>query len=163
MSIATRITDLATRIATEFKSVYSKQGILTSLSTTDKTSLVSAINEVKLATQSATGINDAATSAASTWSSTKVNAEIVAAKNALLGGASAAYDTLQEIQTLMQNDDTQTTNILASLGNRLRFDGAQVLSAPQQAQAQTNLNVYSRDEIGDPATDFVALFNTALL
>lgn len=44
-----------------------------------------------------------------------------ATKASILGTASAAYDTLQEIQALMQADDTQTTGILNSLGTKVNI------------------------------------------
>ena len=46
MSLATQLSNLSTRIGTEFKSVRTSMGSLVSLSTTEKTSLVAAINEV---------------------------------------------------------------------------------------------------------------------
>ena len=49
MSLVTQINSALTRIGTEFKTVYGRQGDLASLATTDKTSLVAAINEVDAA------------------------------------------------------------------------------------------------------------------
>lgn len=46
MSLVTNIGDFATRVATEFKAVYSLVGALSGLATTDKSSIVAAINEV---------------------------------------------------------------------------------------------------------------------
>ena len=163
MSLASQVIDLTTRIATEFKSLRVVTGALGGLATTDKTSLVNAVNEVKASLSGAAGINDGATASGSTWSSTKINNEVLASKASILGAANAAYDTLGEIQALMAADDTQTSNILTSLGNRLRIDGAQSLTALQQGFGRDNLSVYSRAEVGDPTTDFVAAFNAALL
>jgi hypothetical protein len=163
MTLVTQINGLITRIGTEFKALRIVTGALTGLTTADKTSLVAAVNEVKASVAGAAGISDGSTGAGSTWSSTKINNEILAAKSSILGTASSAYDTLQEIQALMIADDTETTGILTSLGNRLRIDAAQALTAPQQAFGRDNLNVYSRVEMGDPNTDFVAAFNAALL
>jgi hypothetical protein len=163
MSLVTQIVSLITRIGTEFKSVRTAQGILTSLTTTDKTSLVAAVNEVKASVAGAAGIADGSTGAGSTWSSTKINNEILASRNAILGGASAAWDTLQEFQAEILADNTEMAGILTSLGNRLRIDAAQGLTAPQQTFGRDNLSVYSRAEMGDPTTDFVAAFNAALL
>jgi hypothetical protein len=39
----------------------------------------------------------------------------------VVGGAAAAYDTLVEIQALMEADDTQTTGMLTSIAGRARF------------------------------------------
>lgn len=43
---------------------------------------------------------------------------------AIVGGAGSAYDTLVEIQGLMEADDTQTTAMLASIAARARFFAA---------------------------------------
>lgn len=65
MSLATQVQSLATRIATEFKTVRSeittKIGALTSLTTSDKTNVVAAINEVKGIADAATGGSGGAT------------------------------------------------------------------------------------------------------
>lgn len=47
MSLASQLANLATRVGTEFKAVRSNMGSLTSLSTTEKGSLVGAINEIR--------------------------------------------------------------------------------------------------------------------
>ena len=80
MTLVTQINSLATRIGTEFKSVYSKQGALTSLNTSNKTSLVDAINEIFAGGGSGSiAINDTAASTTSVYSSSKTDA-LVAAK-----------------------------------------------------------------------------------
>lgn len=76
MSLQSNLTSAFTRVATEFKTVYSRMGALTDLTTTNKTSLVSAVNEVRAAAASATGINDATTTTTTTWSSSKINTQI---------------------------------------------------------------------------------------
>lgn len=97
-----------------------------------------------------------------TWSAKRTNDQIVTMKNELVGGATAAFDTFVELQALMQADDTETAGIVTALGLRLRFDAAQTLTAPQQAQAKTNLGgVYGATEIGNPDTDLVALYVAA--
>ncbi|GHU08263.1 hypothetical protein AGMMS50225_06560 [Betaproteobacteria bacterium] len=49
MSLATRIESLVIRLAQEFNDVRTKAGNLASLATTNKSSLVAAINELKAA------------------------------------------------------------------------------------------------------------------
>lgn len=51
MSLAVKVSDLATRIGTEFKAVRSTIGALTGLTTTDKTTVVAAINELNSSKQ----------------------------------------------------------------------------------------------------------------
>ena len=89
---------------------------------------------------------------------TAVNALIAA----VVDSAPAALDTLNELAAALGDDANFSTTISTALGNRLRFDAAQTLSGPQQAQGQANLNVYSRTEIGDPTTNFVTTFETGL-
>ena len=89
---------------------------------------------------------------------TAVNALIAA----VVDSAPAALDTLNELAAALGDDANFATTISTALGNRLRVDAAQSLSGPQQAQAQDNLNVYSRTEIGDPTTNFVTTFETGL-
>ena len=46
MSLATRVNNLATAIGSDIKAIFSQIGSLSSLATTEKTSLVAAVNEV---------------------------------------------------------------------------------------------------------------------
>ena len=80
-----------------------------------------------------------------------------------LGGADAAYDTLLEIQQLLQNGTTGLDALLAAVNNRVRFDAAQTLSAPEQAQARSNIGAVAASDVGDTDTDFVAVFEGALV
>ena len=161
MSLSSQLSTLVTRLGTEFKTVYSLTGSLSSLATTDKTSLVSAINEVR--TAATTMIDDTSTTSTDkSWSASKITAAILQVKNDILGGVGTAYDTLQEIVTQLTADEGVVAGILTSLGNRLRFDAAQTLTGGQQTQSQANLGVYSTTKIGDPTTDFVAAFTSAL-
>lgn len=79
MSLQSNLASAFTRVATEFKTVYTRMGALTNLTTSNKTSLVSAINEVAGAAADATGINDSTTATTTTWSSTKINTAITSA------------------------------------------------------------------------------------
>lgn len=76
MSLVTNLSDLATAIATDIKDHASRIGNLASLGTTNKSSLVGAINEVRDAAANATGIDDNTTTTVSTWSSSKINTQI---------------------------------------------------------------------------------------
>ena len=135
-TLETRLRDLATRIGTECKSI-----------------------RALVASSSGAAINDAATAAGTTWSSTKIAAERAAVKAEILGAAGAAYDTLEELKAYA--DSGQAADQVA-LGNRVRFDAAQSLTAPQKVQAKANIDAYGSVEIGNPDTDFVTVFNTAL-
>jgi hypothetical protein len=158
MTIVERITALANAIGAKIKDLYAKQGALASLTTTDKTTLVAAINEVK--STAGVQINDAAASGTTTYSSTKIqavaDAAALATKNSLLNGAGSAFDTLQEVEVALNSNTTAAGNMTTAIGNRVRFDAAQTLTAPQITQACTNIG------IGEPDTDFSATFATAV-
>ena len=150
-----RITSLAQAIAVDIKRLTTSQGTLTALTTTDKTSLVNAINELKTAIANATNINDASTSASATWSSNKINASIENAVSALVNGAGTTLDTLKELANALGNDANFAATIATQMGKRVRVDAAQTFTVTEQAQGCANLG------IGNPDTDFVAAYNTA--
>ena len=120
MSLLTRITALINSIATDIKDVYAKIGNLNTLQTTTKSSLVGAINEIKA--YGGLQINDSTPSASTTFSGTAIDSKIATAKtevkNEILGSASAAYDTLQEIQAQMEADDTAAASLTTAVGQR---------------------------------------------
>lgn len=163
--LATRIQNLATRIATECKAlrtlINGNTLDLSALTTTAKTSLVAALNELDAdiaalsASQGAT-IADGSTGGATTWSSTKIATEIQAAKTALTNGAATALDTLAELAAAIGNDANFAATVTTALGNRVRYDAAQTLTAPQKTQACANLGV------GEPDTDFASTFSAGL-
>jgi len=156
-----RVSDLATRIATEFKEIRVVTGTLASLTTTAKDSLVNAINELKTSIDGK--INDAATNLTQTWSSSKINSQISTAISNLTTGAPTAMDTLDELSAALGDDANFAATITTALGNRVRFDAAQTLTAPQKAPVKSNIDAYGNLEIGNPDTDFVATFNAGLL
>lgn len=167
MSLQVRIESLVLRLAAEFKTIYGQIGTLADLSTTDKTNLVSAINELRTQIESVAGVtliddvNAAATS--TTFSASKITGLLDALKADLLGGADAAFDTLKELQDAILNDQTGIAALLAAVDARVRFDAAQSLTAEEQTQARQNIGALAADAVGDPETDFVAIFETALI
>ena len=140
MSLLTRITALINSIATDIKDVYAKIGNLSSLQTTTKSSLVGAINEIK--SSGGLQINDSTPSVSTTFSGTAIDSKIATAKtevkNEILGSASAAYDTLQEIQAQMEADDTAAASLTTAVGQRPTYT-----------------------ETGNLDTDLVQIYNTA--
>ncbi len=176
MSLQTRLQDLATRVSTQCKTINTMLNgnapNNSALLTTTKTSLLAAINELKeeiddLATAGGATINDGSSSSTTqTWSITKIADEIedaaTALKADLLGGAGAAYDTLQELAALIGDNADGISAINTALSNRLRFDAAQSLSAPQRVQGNANLGSASLVQIGDPDTNFVTTFEAGL-
>ena len=139
MTLQERLSLLITGIGSDIKSITSKIGNMPSLTTTDKTSIVGAINEVKASIGSAGAqINDTTPSPSTAYSGAKVDASIAALKTQLIGGASSAMDTFKEIQDQMSSDETASAALVTSIGQR-----------PTYA------------EIGTIDTDLVAVYNTA--
>jgi len=163
MSLATRIESLVIRVAQEFNDVRAKAGNLSNLTTTDKSNLVAAINELKAAVVSSAVIDDAHVAATTTYSSNKIVSLLDALKTEILGGADAAYDTLVEIQQLLQNGTSGLDALLAAVNNRVRFDAAQSLTVAEQLQARSNIGAVAATDVGNTDTDFVAVFVGALV
>ena len=162
MSLETRIISLAQAIGGDVKTLTTKQGDLTALSTSAKTNLVAAINELASAIAGAgASINDSAGDGNTTvtWSANKIFDTIEAAKAAvkseLTNGAASALDTLSELATALGNDPNFAATIATELGNRVRYDAVQTLTVGQKLQACTNIG------IGDPERDFAASYAAA--
>lgn len=173
MSLATRLTDLATRIATECKSIRTlvngNAADLSALDTTTKTSLVAALNELKgeldeLALASGATINDASSSSTTqTWSIDKIASEIGVAVAALIASAPSALNTLDELAAALGDDASFSATVTTALGNRVRTDtNAQGLNDTQKGNARTNIGAIAAADIGDPDTNFVTTFETGL-
>lgn len=160
MTLEQNLNNAFTRIATEFKQVAARQGSLANLTTTEKSSLVGALNELK--TLIGAAINDYQTGTSSTYSAAKIDQKIAQAKSEIIGGAGAAFDTLKEIADLLAGEDNAISALNTAIANRLRFDGAQSLTGPQKAQALTNIGAVSLSDIGDTSANFVAVFEAAL-
>lgn len=172
-TLAQRLQDFATAIGTDVKTLRtfltgSASGDLTGLATTAKTSLVAALNEVRqqavdAAAAGGAEIDDVTASGATVYSSDKTEARITAAVQALLGAATpAALDTLDEIANAIGDDENFAATITAALGLRVRVDAAQSFTAPQKAQARSNIGAdVTTTETGNLDQDLVAAYNTA--
>ena len=145
-----QITALLKQVSNTLKA---NQGDLTKLNTADKTSLVNALNELKTTIDNKTSINDSQNTTANTWSATKISNEITTAITNLINGADVSSDTLKELADKIAAL-AQTDNGLVS-ANQL-----QAFTEQQKAQARSNIDVYSKAEIGDINTNFVTTINT---
>jgi hypothetical protein len=185
MSLQTRISDLITAIGTDIKQhrtwvTGSSSGNLTGLTTTTKTDLVAAINEVNAkptsgappdATEAVKGIVELASLAEVAAGVDTVRAvtaegvrqERTALKAEILGaGVPGALDTLDELAAALGDDANFGATVTTALSNRVRVDtAAQGLDNTQKANARTNIDVYSKAELGDPETDLVAAYTAA--
>ena len=62
--------------------------------------------------------------------------DVEAIDKAIDEGDGAALDTLAELAAALGNDPSFAATIAGEIANRVRYDAAQALSAPQQAQAR---------------------------
>ena len=171
MTLEQRLILLAQAIGADIKTLTVAQGSLTSLTTTAKSNLVAAINELKSITDGLAGggaaINDAAGDGDTTvtWSADKIFDSIAAAKaalkNELVDGAGAALDTLNELADALNNDPNFAATIATEIANRVRYDAVQTLTEPQKAQARVNIGAQAASDVGDTDRDFVGDYNTA--
>lgn len=161
MKLTQRVALLAQAMGVDIKLLTGKVGNLANLTTTQKGSLVAALNELRTAVASASGIDDSAASTSKGYSSSKVEALIAAAITQLTNAAPAALDTLKELADAIANDPNYAATITTALSNRVRFDAAQVLTAEQQKQARDNIGAYGEEQVGDTDHDFVADYNAA--
>jgi hypothetical protein len=171
-TLATRLSDLATRIATECKGlrtlINGNAADLSALTTTAKTNLVAAMNELKTGLDAVTGsaavIDDASTSSTTkTYSVTKIRDLVSTSISALTTGAPTALDTLDELAAALGDDANFAATITTALGNRVRVDvNTQGLTGTQKQNARTNIDAYGSTELGNPDTNLVTAFETAL-
>ncbi len=163
MSLQSNLTALAQAIGGDIKSLTNKIGTLSSLATTDKSSIVAACNELAAKVGVATEILDSAIAGNTThtWSADKIISAIAQAKSDIINGAPTALDTLLEISSQMATDETAISGLVTAVGNRVKFDAAQTLDATQKAQAITNIGAISAADVGDVTTDLSAIYTTA--
>lgn len=189
MSLVTNVSNLATRIATEVKAlrtlINGNAADLSSLTTTDKTNLVAAINEVKAANGAM--IDDATTSTSNVWSSSKTNTEISAAVSALVDSAPTTLDTLNELAAALGDDASFATTVTNSLATKaadadvVKLTGAQTIAGiktfsdspvvPDASFAIAAINGLqialdakaTTASVGDTTTNFVTTFEAGLV
>ena len=163
------LTQLSIQVGVDIKDIRNKIGTLPNLTTTEKTSLVGAINELDAkvaAIQNATAINDSTNaSTTETYSVTKILSSIQSAVNALkndmVNGAGSALDTFKELADAINNDATFAQTLALSLGRKVDFSQVQSLTLAEQLQARTNIEAAGSTDIGDTSTDFVAQYTAA--
>ena len=138
-----RLSSVIQAIGADIKILKTAKGDLTALSTTAKTNLVEALNEIF-------------TLANTKASSTDITSAINTLKTEIMGtGVPEALNTLKEIATYIQSDETLGVSLSTAITKRVRFDDVQTLTTPEKLQACTNIGV------GNPDVDLVALFNAA--
>lgn len=170
VSLEQNLVNIANAIGADVKALRTADGNLASLSTTAKTNLVAAINEVYGLVAAASGgseILDTATDGdvTHTWSANKIfdelNAAISSLRNELRAGAGAALDTFAEVAAQLAADESAASALATAVGFRVRFDAAQTLTAPQKVQANANMGSAALVDTGDLSRDLVAVYTTA--
>lgn len=137
------------RVGKDMGALTNKIGDVNALTTTDKTSVVSALNELKSNVASIkVGVDEAFVDAISTQ---KVKAEI----DKLVAGAPDALNTLKELADAVQDGSTTAQAVATKLNAKLSFDEPQVLTSQQQQQACANLG------LGNTSVNLLAIYITA--
>lgn len=149
MALIDSLKSFAQKVGRDMGALTNKIGDTSALTTTDKTSVVSAVNEIKSNLNSLNvGVDEAAVG---TIATAKAKEEI----NKIVAGAPAALDTLKELADAVQDGSTTAQAVAAKLNTKLSFSEAQVLTAQQQQQACTNLG------LGDTSINLLAIYVTA--
>lgn len=122
-------------------------------------SLMSAVKSTVFCSSASTKTNAVITNAVGTVKSEltdKIIADVAKVKSDILGaGVPETLDTLAEIADKLNGDAALVANMSVAINNRVRFDEEQVLSSEQKTIACTNIG------IGEPDTDFVAIYTAA--
>lgn len=158
MSLEQKALAFAQLVGADIGELIATRGDLSTLTTTQKGSLVAAINELRtgLSNVDLTAIiNDAGTGTNVAWSVDKIISMLNAAKNEIINGAPEAYNTLKEIADYIAANDIEINNLLVDIGNRVRYDAAQTLTTAEQLQACVNIG------INDNLVDLVGFYSTS--
>lgn len=152
ITLSGQVSALAAQIGTDVKQLVANIGDLSSLTTTQKASLVVALNELKagltsLESQLGAQINDESTATTTTWSSHKITTQISDAVSALVNGAPDALDTLKELADAIETNQDAISALQSIAAGHVKFSEAQSLDDSQKAQARTNISAASTADI----------------
>lgn len=165
---AENLVALTLAIRERCNSLANNQGVLTSLTTKAKASLVAAINElvtslatVKSDLASKTEINDTATTTTNVWSAKKtadaISESATKVKNDLLGGAGTAYDTLKELADLIETNKDAITALQNLAAGHVKYDAAQSLTDVQKKRARDNIGAGAAADVTSHGTRLTAV------
>ena len=139
---ATRLSAVETKASTNAADIATANGNIATLQT-NLTTLQNDLTSLKEKVESQTEIDDSAAAADKTYSSTKIESVVTAAKQAvkddLLGGAGDAYDTLKELADLITDNKDAIDALKEVAAGHVKFDAAQELTDAQKTQARSNI------------------------
>lgn len=161
MALNDRLVAFAQAVGVDIGELIITRGDLTTLTTTAKTNLVAAINEIKagIASVDLTAvINDSAVAGNITtvYSADKLVALFDQLKNEILNGAPDSMNTLKEIADYLAANDQNINTLLDLIGKTVRYDAAQTLQGSEQYQACINIG------IGYEEIDLAAIFSNTV-
>lgn len=193
MSLQTNLTSFAARSGAEDKAlrtlINGNLANLSALTTTDKTNLVNAINELVAATpdlslallkannlsdivdaaiartnldiRSTAEITSEITAAIATITLASLNGltqtEVDARIQLVVDSAPAALDTLNELAAALGDDPNFAATLTTQMSKKVDVSIAQTFTVAEQLQGCQNIG------IGDPETDYVSIFEAALI
>ena len=146
--------------------VSGKIGALAGLTTTEKSTVVGALNELagRIATlEQASVIDDTTTDTDTTWSSTKITAAIAEGVAGVIDGAPEALNTLKELAEALNNSPDVIDDITTMLGKAVRVDVAQAFSVAEKAQGRTNIGAASDADLTQLAANVGDIGTLALI
>lgn len=149
-TLSGQVSALANQLGIDIKGLISNIGTLSSLTTTQKASLVVALNELKSGlsaleteVENFSAIDDTATNTASTWSSTKINTAINTAISNLVDGAPDLLNTLNELATAITENQGAIEALESLTSGFVKFNAEQSLTEAQKTLARTNISASS--------------------
>lgn len=109
------------------------------------------IGQIETKVAGKTSINDSDPSSSTTYSSTKIDTLVsdakVAVKNEILGGAGAAYDTLQELAVLFEGNKDKIGQLESLAANHVSFTSEQSIASEQKALARKNIGAADEETV----------------
>lgn len=153
-TLSGQVSALATQVGVDVKGIIANIGTLSNLTTTQKASLVVALNELKKAiddldsaVSGSVGIDDTAMNTATTWSSSKINTAINSAISALINGAPNLLNDLNELATAITENASAIEALEAIADDRVRFKAEQTLTEQQKVLARKNIGSASSADL----------------
>ncbi len=145
-----QVAALAQIIGTDIAQLLAAIGDLSALTTTEKASLVVALNELKASLSSidlTKIINDNKTATNLTWSSTQISKAISDAVAALVNGAPEAMDTLKELADVIASNKDAIAALQTIAAGHVKYDAEQTLTTAQKTTARKNIDAASTTEV----------------